>query len=1121
MLYSSPVVLVALLIVGTTWTPSVSADEHCAACRSLTAAATVAALTQTHGTHSVLVVRVDFEDLPGPPRSRSGEEITATSVHQLINGPVNGYYQKVSKGRHGLGIQSDSITEILRLPNPASSYANEPTLQAMQADAIQAAEAAGYAPWEHDRVMVLLGSLGDVPNNAVTFSGYAAIGGRTSWFQGQFSAGLVIHELGHNLGLGHASRWLVPEGSTDPLDPDGTRDEYGDPYDIMGPQFHETSHRNVFHVSAMRQLGWLPEDAVQVVSVDGRYRVYPYDLAEEETGRVLALELPLEDGRSYWFSHRAAYDLMRHGLHVARADPVTRSTTLLDMRPGASNYRDVGLKTGDTFQERVVGFDAVAHAAGGEGKDAWVEVDITFQPEVSLRKVDITVLETAGSVELVLERRRSSEGAVEVDWATAPDTAISGLDYAETGGTVTWADGEMGVRAISVPLVVDGAAEPVESFHVALTNVRGGVLRDDQAAIHIVEPGVQDPTFQTAEILGAIRDLESRPNGSLLLAGDFRQIGNHFARGVAQLLESGKVDPAFDLGSGADRVPVSRVVLDGEDTYFTGAFDRFDGQSALGVVRLKAGGGVDATFASQLSGPVTAMVAFPSGGWLVGGAFDAVAGHPSPGVVRLDASGAVDERWASHLPLGARVTALWMREDDVLVAGQILEGLDWGVVALDHEGQLVEEWGAVDGEGATVTGPLAITRLLESPEGAIFVVGNFARFAEHPARSLVRLSAEGTVDASYMAARGAGANGAIADLALGADGRLIVVGAFDWIDGQTRHGVARLREDGVLDDWDPAVRLREARPEWQRLHGTAVLLRANGTVCLALSDQFERESWLVRVASGIVDLPGVIEFASPSDTADPGDEIALPVRRQFGNHGTVAVRYQLAMENPNTAGPVAFPAGELLWADGETQTKFIHVHVPSSTNDRAILVQLTDVDGGAQLGAQHTARIVLREALPREAWVAQHFGETGPEPVFRANADADADGVSNLLEYALGRDPMNGEHDQGLGALPLAVLAQLGPTSEHCLELLVNLPQALPKDIRYEVLVNNGEAEGQLLAYRDGDTGRWMVFNPDSPAPQVFPGSAGRQWVRFQDIVPAAESSGRFMRLRVVLEDGS
>jgi hypothetical protein len=1125
------VVIVGLCLSLSAW---VHAAEHagCAACANhITTSWSQNSVSGTAkswaaGTKKLCVLRVDFDDLPGPPRSISGE-ITTSEILQTVNGPVAGFFKTASYGAASVSLESSAITEVLRLPDTAESYAQEAVLQRMEADAKHSAENAGYDLSKYDRVLILFSSFASVPNNLVRYTGFAWIGGLSSWFQGSFAPGLVAHELGHNLGLGHASLWRVAAGKTDPIDPSGQQDEYGHAYDIMGYSTYDPEHRNVFNPASLAYLGWLPEQSMQTITESGRYRVYPFDQQTPGLGKVLGLRIPLGTQRAYWFSHRFDYENLRHQLVVERADEAARTTLLLDMNPGGS-LNDAALAEGRTFSESEIGIHAKVVETGGSAADAWVDLEVEFIPQVLFRQADLSVLEMSGRVELILERQRSSKGAVSVRWETEDRTAIASADYTTSGGIVIWEDGQIGSQSIHIPVLADSGEEHQESFAVRLTEVTGAIAPVREAVVHIIEPGTRDPSFESPEIRGLVRDIALQPDGKILIAGDFYHVGTSIGRGAGRLLSNGQVDSSFTMVRGANVTPVHVAAIDSSSKpIFGGAFRTFDLTGAEGLVRLFPEGGLDQWFFhTSLNGTVHDLVFLNSGDFFIAGDFSLVSGSVTSGLARLYADGTVDQTWGTEFPFGTLVTDVAVLPNEELYASGRFLGEDglryWGVLHLHADGSVKRLLGKVDTQVGGAYNSIEITKLALTPSRELIVTGDFSRFAGISCRGLVRLNEDGVVDQGFVDALGTGANGSVWDVAALSGGRLIVVGAFDQMNGITRHGVARLRANGSLDEWNPGEALKEEL-DWDALKGSAVALQADGGVVLGFSDLTEHQGRIFRVASGVSDLPGILEFETTEWQAPHGEELIVPVRRRLGDTGEVSVGFSLHVETSGESPTDTFhatPTGRLYWGNGDTQPKFIRAVLPVDIRASALELSLFEAQGGAQTSARAIARIQLTLPRNRYAWLATYFGVgSSAASHFGPHDDADEDGVSNLLEYALDRDPSSALSEDGITALPQVVLAAVGPEGDHCLELLANLPTELRDDLHYEILVQDGTAEPVVLAYLRAGQLHWVV-GPESAGPVTFPSSEeGRQVVRFQDVIPAALTARRFMQLRVRLEE--
>ena len=93
----------------------------------------------------------------------------------------------------------------------------------------------------------------------------------------------------------------------------------------------------------------------------------------------------------------------------------------------------------------------------------------------------VSVPESAGSATVTVGRSGGGSGAVSVQWAIVDDvmrddSAQVGVNYSPVSGTLSWADGDMSDRIVSVPLLVDGVPRPTLSSCLAFSDPTGGLL---------------------------------------------------------------------------------------------------------------------------------------------------------------------------------------------------------------------------------------------------------------------------------------------------------------------------------------------------------------------------------------------------------------------------------------------------------------------------------------------------------------------------------------------------------------------------------------------------------------------------------------------------------------------
>ena len=179
------------------------------------------------------------------------------------------------------------------------------------------------------------------------------------------------------------------------------------------------------------------------------------------------------------------------------------------------------------------------------------------------------------------------------------------------------------------------------------------------------------------------------------------------------------------------------------------------------AIRLTAAGVIDPTFnpgGLGANGLVDKVVPLASGQYLICGSFTHYNGQPAGRVARLNADGTLDGSFN---------------------AGGT--GADDRVAAIASDGQ-----------------------------GRILITGYFATFNGQPCGGLLRLTATGAVDASFQLGAGLqyanNSRGLGYDLTFDAQGRILVAGYFDKLDGATTPAVARLLANGARDaSFTPAL----------------------------------------------------------------------------------------------------------------------------------------------------------------------------------------------------------------------------------------------------------------------------------------------------------------------------
>lgn len=322
-------------------------------------------------TRSAICIRVDFPD-------KTGDPIAENTLQARMDGEVHD--QVASMSYHKTGISTPVITQTLRMPQPSTYYNGTDDGQkknsALFNDAMAAAADAGISTNGYDHRCVFFQGIG------MGYCGLATVGGSKIWLPCHGSK-VIVHELGHNFGLGHASFWTST--NDDPVDPNGTSSEYGDNTSIMGGGGVSAGH---FHVQGKRKLDWLETDQVHYVgsgsAAERSLRIHRFDHEDTSTGNwKRAIRVLKGSGEYYWIGYRQRYGNnypnYQKGIQLHWQQPSKSKSWLIDLTPGGGKNNS-GLPLGRTYSDPVADIHVTALKRGGTNPDEWFDVQVNSGP---------------------------------------------------------------------------------------------------------------------------------------------------------------------------------------------------------------------------------------------------------------------------------------------------------------------------------------------------------------------------------------------------------------------------------------------------------------------------------------------------------------------------------------------------------------------------------------------------------------------------------------------------------------------------------------------------------------------------------------------------------------------
>ncbi len=285
--------------------------------------------------------------------------------------------------------------------------------------------------------------------------------------------------------------------------------------------------------------------------------------------------------------------------------------------------------------------------------------------------------------------------------------------------------------------------------------------------------------------LNAVYGLAVQPDGKILVGGTFNTLAGQGRTNIGRLNVDGTLDASFIA---TRLVDVISLVVQGDGKILVGTMGE--------IRRLNSDGSRDLAFQPAASGNIDVMAVQADGKIVVGGEI-LLSGHQLlSNIGRLNPDGSLDKTFDPEADYPVRTLAV-QPDGKILVGGRftMLAGQPRNSIGrLNPDGSLDN---AFNPAADNVVYALAI-----QPNGKIIVGGNFTTLGPDGAKRsrIGRLNRDGTLDDSFNP----GADQLICNLALQADGKIVVGGFLSILDGQTRNRIGRLNPDGTLDPtFDP------------------------------------------------------------------------------------------------------------------------------------------------------------------------------------------------------------------------------------------------------------------------------------------------------------------------------
>jgi hypothetical protein len=139
---------------------------------------------------------------------------------------------------------------------------------------------------------------------------------------------------------------------------------------------------------------------------------------------------------------------------------------------------------------------------------------------IQLSATGYSVNQSAGTVSLAVNRTGGSSGPLSVTYATANGSAAAGIDFTAISGTLSWVDGEVASKSLSIPISNTTPFSGTKAFSLVLSGAAGTLGSPSSAGITITGDAqagsvqLSASSYTVAQSAGSVTITASRTGGS-------------------------------------------------------------------------------------------------------------------------------------------------------------------------------------------------------------------------------------------------------------------------------------------------------------------------------------------------------------------------------------------------------------------------------------------------------------------------------------------------------------------------------------------------------------------------------------------------------------------------------
>ncbi len=315
--------------------------------------------------------------------------------------------------------------------------------------------------------------------------------------------------------------------------------------------------------------------------------------------------------------------------------------------------------------------------------------------------------------------------------------------------------------------------------------------------VRLNQDGGFDQSFTGPSFNNQLLDVAIQSDGKILVSGSFT--GDSPMRGrITRLNDDGTVDSTFNPGGTGANGDVYKILIEPNNKILLGgSFTSFNGAGVPRMIRLTSDGVPDTPLNTTTTpnGAIRNIVRQPDGKLLIGGSFQIYGNSTMDGLARLNPDGSLEASFDFTVDPNAwaNVNSFALMDDGKIVVSY------WDsnhhelskLIKLNADGTVDQTFVAGTLERSSVRNFAA------QSDGSLLVSGDFVSYNSINAIHLFRIGAGGVVDSTFNPVLSTTAT--VFAVKQQTDGKILIGGDFEFVNGVRRTAVARLNADGTLD----------------------------------------------------------------------------------------------------------------------------------------------------------------------------------------------------------------------------------------------------------------------------------------------------------------------------------